>query len=117
MNISQEKLYVMTNDEKNDVYLAMMAKVGIPNEKAKIQYNGTEHALLFRDDENTIVLDFIPEQLHPVMKQAQTVHIVETLSDFKTVIRRYDVSVQQSKSAYPKKILDMIAQPENTDNP
>ena len=113
MNISQEKLYVMTNDEKNDVYLAMMAKVGIPNEKAKIQYNGTEHALLFRDDENTIILDFIPEQLHPIMKRAKTIHIVETLSDFKTVIRRYDVPVQQSKSVYPKKILETIQRPSN----
>ncbi len=114
MNISQEKLYVLSNDEKNNVYLAMMAKVGLPDEKAKIQYNGTEHALLLRDNENMIVLDFIPEQLHPVMKKAKSVNIVETLSDFETVIRRYEVPIHQSQTPYPKNILDCIEKPENS---
>ena len=113
MKISQERLYILANDEKsNELHLAMMAKVGIPDENAKVQYNGTEHALFFRDSEKTIVFDFIPEQVRPLVRKAKVLHIVETLSDFQTVIRKYDIAVQQSESPYPKNILDSIQMPE-----
>ena len=104
----------MTNDEDN-LYLAMLAKVGLPDKKAKIQYNGTEHALFFRDNDNTILLDFIPEKLHSAMKQAKSVKIIETLSDFQTIIRQYEVTVQQSPSPYSKNIIDTVQTLEKTD--
>ncbi len=113
MDISQEKLFVMTTDNKDNIYLVMLVKVGAPDKDAKIQYNGTEHALFLRDSENIIILDFIPKQLHPVMKKAKSISVTETLSDFKTVIRRYEVPVQQSSAPYPKNILDSIQKPDD----
>lgn len=112
MDISQERLYVMTNDDKNNVYLAMMAKVGVPDEKASISYNGSEHALLLRDNESIVVLDYIPEKMQEALKKVSSVNVVETLSDFKSVVRRYDVKVNQSKGPYPKNVLDTIQSPE-----
>ena len=108
MDILQERLYVMTKDENKDVHLAMMAKVGVPDESGFICYNGSVHALFFRDKESTIVLDYLPEQCQEMLQKSSAIKIVETLSDFQTVVRQYDVPVQQSSNPYPKNILDTL---------
>ena len=98
MQISQEKLY-LANGDKKDPAIVLQVKVGKPAD-SYVMYDGKEHALFYHHENDMIVLDFLPENIRPVLKKAEKIKIVETLPDIQTVIRNYEVPVKHVKD-YP----------------
>ena len=98
MQITQEKLYLVSEDAK-DPAIILQVKVGKPAD-SYVMYDGKEHALFYHHENDMIVLDFLPENIRPILAKAEKIKIVETLSDAQTVIRNYKVPVKHVKD-YP----------------
>lgn len=98
MQISQEKLY-LANVDKKDPAIILQVRVGKPAD-VYVMYDGKEHALFYHHENDMVVLDFLPEDIQPILKKAEKIKIVETLPDFQTIIRDYKVPVKHVEK-YP----------------
>ena len=61
----------------------------------KIIYDGGEHALLYRNDGNTIILDFIHPSIRADLERVVTLLIVEANNG--AIIREYTAEVKHMK--------------------
>ena len=98
MQIKQEQIYLVKN-EKDGLSILLEVEFGEPAD-SYVMYDGKEHALFYHHENDMIVLDFLPENIRPVLKKAEKIKIVETLPDIQTVIRNYEVPVKHVKD-YP----------------
>ncbi len=75
-----EKKFVVAEGDDGDLYIFISAK---PNEPRmpQIIYDGKDHAIFLRNDEQKVILDYIHPDVRDKLIQKKEVIIVETLLD------------------------------------
>lgn len=89
-------------------YQAIISDQGIPvfmlpfsKSKAKdavLLYDGGNHATLYRTDDDVILLDYLPDELKPILKKCTWAVILETNPDGSEIINDYKVKVKSIKN-------------------
>ena len=101
--IEQEKNFNILKNESGKLMILIRARLE-DAAKPKLVYNGGEHALLYRNDHNTIVLDYIHPAIRKALRQKKQVLIVETNNG--SVVREYICEVAYLKSvSIPKNLV------------
>lgn len=94
MNIEQEKEYqIMPTTDGNLVFAIKARAKEVKN--PKILYNGGKHALLYRSDEDIVILDFLNPAAIKKLQQISGAFISEIDFEAKEVIRLYQVHIHQ----------------------
>ena len=92
--IEQERNYNILQNESGDLMILIRARLE-DAERPKLVYNGGEHALLFRNDHHTVVLDYVHPAIRKVLRRKKQVLVVETNNG--AVVREYVCSVAYLK--------------------
>lgn len=101
--VEQEKNFNILQNESGKLMILIRARLE-DAVKPKLVYNGGEHALLYRNDHNTIVLDYIHPAIRKALRQKKQVLIVETNSG--SVVREYVCEVAYLKTvSVPKNLV------------
>ena len=101
--IEQEKNFNILQNESGNLMILIRARLEDAN-KPKLVYNGGEHALLYRNDYNTIVLDYIHPAIRKALRRKKQVLIVETSNG--AVVREYVCNVAYLKDiSVPKNLV------------
>lgn len=90
--IEQEKKFDILTNPAGEILIVIKARL-TNEEKPAIVYDGGEHALLYRNASNTIVLDYIHPQVRFALSHKNKVLVVEAQGS--SVIREYFSTVQQ----------------------
>ena len=75
-----EKKYLVAEDESGYLYIYIKAKKDTPS-SPKIIYDGCDHAIFVRSQDENIILDYINPQVRDKLRKAREVVVVETLLD------------------------------------
>ncbi len=91
--VEQEKHFNIFKDATGDLMLMIRARME-NEEKPTIAYDGGEHALLYRNARNTIVLDYI----HPAVRSdlARLKHVLVVEAQGEAIIREYQTSITKT---------------------
>ena len=101
--IEQEKNFNILQNESGKLMILIRARLK-DAEKPKLIYNGGEHALLYRNEHNTIILDYIHPAIRKALRRKKQVLIVETNNG--SVVREYVCDVTYLKDvAVPKNLV------------
>ncbi len=101
--IEQEKNFNILQNESGQLMILIRARLE-DAELPKLVYNGGEHALLYRNDHNTVVLDYIHPAIRKALRQKKQVLIVETNNG--AVVREYVCAVAYLKNvSVPKSLV------------
>jgi len=101
--IEQEKNFNILQNESGKLMILIRARLE-DADRPKLVYNGGEHALLYRNDHNTVVLDYIHPAIRKALRRKTQVLIVETNNG--SVVREYVCDVMYLKSvAVPKNLV------------
>lgn len=100
LKTEQEKKYEILRNPAGELLIIIRARID-SEEKPVIAYDGGEHALLYRNLTNTIVLDYVHPLVRAALVKATSVLIVEAQGN--TVVREYFAGIKQ---------VDKIALPE-----
>lgn len=73
-----EKQYFVAESTNGELYIYISAKAEAPL-NPKIIYDGYDHALFLRNDEQKIILDYINPEVRDKLRKSQAVIIVETV--------------------------------------
>lgn len=73
-----EKQYFVAESTNGELYIYISAKTETPL-NPKIIYDGYDHALFLRNDEQKIILDYINPEVRDKLRKSQAVIIVETV--------------------------------------
>jgi hypothetical protein len=73
-----EKQYFVAESTNGELYIYISAKTETPL-NPKIIYDGHDHALFLRNDEQKIILDYINPEVRDKLRKSQAVIIVETV--------------------------------------
>ena len=92
--IEQESRYDILKNAAGELLIVIKARL-TSEEKPTIIYDGGEHALLYRNEENTIVLDFINPAVRTSFERSSKVLIVEAQGA--SILREYFSSVKLVK--------------------
>lgn len=92
--IEQEKKYDILKNAAGDLLFIIKARL-TNEEKPVIVYNGGDHALFYRNKENTIVLDYINPNVRQNLEKAFKVLIVEAQGT--SIVREYFSDVKYLK--------------------
>ena len=84
--IEQEKNFNILQNESGKLMILIRARLE-DAESPKLVYNGGEHALLYRNDHHTVVLDYIHPAIRKALRRKKQVLIVETNNG--SVVREY----------------------------
>lgn len=98
--IEQESKYDILRNSAGELLFIIRARL-TSEEKPTIIYDGGEHAILYRNHENTIVLDYINPNVRSNLAKAMKVLVVEAQGS--SIIREYFTAV---------KLMDKIPLPE-----
>lgn len=92
----QEKNFEAYITDNGMVVFAIEAKKGIPS-KAKIEYAGGQHALLYRSDalDDVVILDYLHPQIQKQLSQSDTVFVAEIDYIDEKITCNYDAPVEQ----------------------
>lgn len=63
----------------NELYVFMEAKKDRPCSCPKIVYDGNDHALFYRNDEQKIILDYIHPDIRDKLRKSHHIMVVETI--------------------------------------
>ncbi len=91
--IEQEKKFDILRNPAGELLIVIRARID-SEEKPQIIYDGGEHALLYRNKESTIVLDYIHPMVRENLSGAHSVLIVEAQGS--AIIREYFATVKQT---------------------
>ena len=91
--IEQEKKFDILRNPAGELLIVIRARID-SEEKPQIVYDGGEHALLYRNKESTIVLDYIHPMVRENLSGAHSVLIVEAQGS--AIIREYFATVKQT---------------------
>lgn len=91
-NIIEGSYEIMVNDV-NEVLIAVKSKKTEPK-SPRILYDGGDHAIFYRNESETVLLDFIHPDAKNFLFQTKSVLIGE-VDDRKGIKRAYDVPVKQ----------------------
>ena len=75
-----EKKFVVAEGDDGDLYIFISAKPKEPY-MPQIIYDGKDHAIFLRNDEQKVILDYIHPDVRKKLTQVKEVVIVETLLD------------------------------------
>lgn len=75
-----ENNYVIAEGSEGDLYFFLEAKSQHPS-CPRIIYDGNDHAILIRNPEQKIILDYINPEVRDKLRKAQEVIVVETILD------------------------------------
>lgn len=89
--IEQEKKFDILRNPAGDLLIVIRARID-SQEKPTIVYDGGEHALLYRNEMNTIVLDYIHPMVRDNLSKASSVLIVEAQGS--SIVREYFSTVK-----------------------
>lgn len=92
--VEQEKNFNILKNPAGDLMILIRARLDNAN-NPKIIYNGGDHAVLYRNDGNTIVLDFIHPSVRSDLERVVTLLIVEANNG--SIIREYTAEVKHMK--------------------
>lgn len=94
LKTEQEKKFEILRNPAGELLIIIRARID-SEEKPTIAYDGGEHALLYRNNTNTVVLDYIHPMVRTSLLNASSVLIVEAQGN--AVVREYFASVKQVK--------------------
>lgn len=89
--IEQESKYEILRNSAGELLFIIRARL-TNEEKPTILYDGGEHAMLYRNQNNTIVLDYINPNVRSNLKNANKILVVEAQGT--SIIREYFTSVK-----------------------
>ncbi len=92
--IEQERNFNIFKDPSGDLMLLIRARLE-NEEKPTIAYDGGEHALLYRNGNNTIVLDYIHPAVRGDLARLTNILVVEAQGE--SIIREYQTAVQKTE--------------------
>lgn len=78
VGFTTEKRFLVAEGEEGEIYFFIEAKKNRPA-SPRIVYDGKDHALFRRNDEQNIILDYIHPDVRDKLRKAQEVVIVETI--------------------------------------
>ena len=84
--IEQEKNFNILQNEAGSLMILIRARLE-DADAPKIVYNGKEHALLYRNDHNTVILDYIHPAIRKALRRKKQVLVVEASNG--AVVREY----------------------------
>ena len=90
--VEQEKKFDILRNPAGELLIVIRARID-SEEKPTIIYDGGEHALLYRNNNNTIVLDYIHPMVRVNLSKVSSVLVVEAQGN--AIIREYFASVKQ----------------------
>ncbi|MBQ4472486.1 MAG: hypothetical protein II942_04525 [Alphaproteobacteria bacterium] len=101
--IEQEKSFNILQNEAGELMILIRARLEDAS-NPKLVYNGGEHALLYRNDHNTVILDYIHPAIRKALRQKKKVLIVETNNG--AIVREYVCDVAYLKNmSVPKNLV------------
>ena len=101
--IEQEKNFNILQNESGNLMVLIRARLD-DAVQPKLVYNGGEHALLYRNEHQTIILDYIHPAVRKALRKQKQVLIVETNEG--AVVREYMCSVTCLKNTpIPKNLI------------
>ena len=101
--IEQEKNFNILQNESGALMILIRARLD-DAEHPKLVYSGGEHALLYRNEHQTIVLDYIHPAIRKSLRKQKRVLIVETNDG--AVVREYVCDVVYLKNvSIPKNLV------------
>ena len=89
--IEQERKYNILQNASGDLMILIKARLDNAQNPTFV-YDEKEHALLYRNESNIVVLDYLHEQVRPLLAKAKKVLIVETQDT--SVVREYVAKVK-----------------------
>lgn len=94
MQISQEKQYQILPTTDKGLVFAITMKPGAVRDP-RVLYDGGNHALLYRSDEDVVILDFLEPRAKRMMQNLSKAHICEIDYDMEEVEHLYEVHIHQ----------------------
>ena len=91
--VEQEKKFDVLCNPAGNLLIIIRARID-SEEKPVIVYDGGEHALLYRNNENLIVLDYLHPMIRTSLYNAASVLIVEAQGS--AIVREYFATIKQS---------------------
>ena len=108
MITEQEKQFVASVEEDGSVTIIIKEKDG-ESSSPKVLYDGKDHALLVRNAESAVVLDYLNDELKPLLVPGVQVNVVEMkLPELEEVVRSYPATVERVEKL-PVKPEDVIS--------
>ena len=92
--VEQEKNFNILQNEMGELMILIRARLDDASHP-KLAYNGGEHALLYRNDHHTIVLDYVHPAIRKSLSSKKKVLVVETNNG--AVVREYVCEVAHLK--------------------
>ena len=92
--VEQERNYNILRNPAGDLMILIRARLNNATHP-KIIYNGGKHAVLYRNEGNTIVLDFIHPSVRPDLERVLNLLVVEAHDG--SIIREYMAEVKHMK--------------------
>ncbi|MGN1063005.1 MAG: hypothetical protein ACI4QM_01600 [Alphaproteobacteria bacterium] len=92
--IEEEKQYNILKNVSGDLLILIRARMD-DAVKPQIVYDGGEHALLYRNQNNTVVLEYVHPEVRQDLKNITSVLIVEAQGG--SIIREYHTKVKSIK--------------------
>lgn len=92
--IEQEKEFNILKNSAGELMILIQARME-DAAQPRLAYNGGRHAVLYRNDHNTVILDYIHPDIRAVLDASKNVLIVETRDG--AIIREYISSVRHLK--------------------
>ncbi|MBR7158118.1 MAG: hypothetical protein IKD08_00340 [Alphaproteobacteria bacterium] len=90
--LETEDFYDIVENPDGELLFCIKARQGGP-ERPKILYGGAEHALFYRSNDQTVVLDYVHPEVRESLRKVKSVLIVEFHGE--AIIREYNVPVRQ----------------------
>lgn len=97
--IEEEKQYNILKNVSGDLLILIRARMD-DAVKPQIVYDGGEHALLYRNQNNTVVLEYVHPEVRQDLKNITSVLIVEAQGGS---IRKYKHQQRHNKMRFPWK--------------
>ncbi len=91
VQVEQEKQFRIFKNAVGDLMFLIRARLDNP-EQPRIVYDGNDHALFYRNDKMTILLDYIHPEIREDLKRARGVLVVEIQSE--SIIREYAAEIK-----------------------
>ncbi len=94
--MQNEADYEVIITHEHELVFLIKARYEAPS-KPFILYDGSNHATLYRQEHETILLDYLNEKVIPILSEAQKVVIFELSDEIEDVARDYEAPVKHIK--------------------
>ena len=95
--MEHERNYEVIITHEGVLVFLIKARYSSP-ERPFILYDGGKHATLYRNDNETVLLDYLNEKVIPVLSNSQKAVVFELSDEIEDVARDYEVKVKHIKN-------------------